>query len=58
MRVEMDEIEIMQEFRNKVNSVPLEDIEWDFPVDNQDIIDWKFTGLSNWDFALMHGVYK
>lgn len=58
MQVSIDEIRAIQEFVDKVNSVPFDEIEWDFPVDNQDLIDWKFTGLSNWYFALMHGVNK
>lgn len=58
MRVSMDEIIAMQKFRNKVNNTPLEEIEWDFPVDEQAVNDWKFIGLSNWEFALMHGVYQ
>lgn len=58
MRVTMNDVELIQEFVNKVNSTPLEHIEFDFQVSQEEINDWKFTGLSNWYFVLMHGVYK
>lgn len=58
MRVTSEEVEAIQEYRNKVNSTPLEEIEFDFPVTREQIESWKFTGLSNWDFALFNGEYK
>lgn len=58
MVVTTDEILAIQAFVNKINNTPLEEIEWDFEVSEQDLADWRFTGLSNWTFAQMHGVYK
>jgi hypothetical protein len=58
MRVAIEEVNAMRERRREINDTPLEDIEWTLngevvkDISHEEIVDWKFTGLSNCDFVI------
>jgi hypothetical protein len=52
----IEDVEALQEQRCRINALPLESITWTekgciIPVTQQQIEDFKFTGLSNLDFV-------
>ncbi len=61
IRVNLDEVQKCLEFIQRVNSYPLESIEWFYSDENwrtvkvhtgiEEVEEWRFTGLSNKDFA-------
>ena len=59
MNVELNELRSALRYINGINAAPLRAIHWTDDgrpvfVSDQEIDDWKFTGLNNKDFAEMH----
>lgn len=60
MRVNIDELADALALIEKVNSVPLDEIEWmdregnEVTPDHETVQEWKFVGLSNATFASTH----
>jgi hypothetical protein len=57
MRVSVEDIIELRKRRQAINNTPLEEIEWTrngevVEVTEEDVEGWKFTGLSNFDFAV------
>ena len=47
MEVTIKEIKQIRKMLNRINSVSLEEIEFDIPISPEQIEEWKFTGLNN-----------
>lgn len=59
MRVDVTHLVSIMKFLSEIERAPLADIVWldngkVVPVTEEQIKDWKFTGLNNRDFALFH----
>lgn len=58
MKVNIEDVLKMQEFRNSINHANIDDIEWyqdgkKVSVDKELLEEWKFIGLNNTDFITM-----
>lgn len=57
--ISIDWVESIQNQIDRVNSTPLEEINWysksgkPIVVSKELLEYWKFTGLNNWDFAII-----
>lgn len=57
MKVSIEEVIELRKRRQAINNIPLEEIEWSLKGEvvkvTEDAVEgWKFTGLSNFDFAV------
>jgi len=58
MRVYVEEVQKMMEYRKSINDQDLKDIEWyaggvKIEIGDKEIEEFKFTGLNNLDFMTM-----
>ena len=63
MEVDIDSLQVAVDYLRAVNSVPLSDVIWlqhgeRVPVRPGAVNEWKFVGLSNKEFARVHGMIQ